>query len=188
MKQILFGPCCQLAQTAAWKTRMAGQHMKCRGQTRLNRCTGRCYFRLLHIPSKTNTCISMFSFHVHAALLVFWSGLPWSGKNIWNMKFFQAWQGKVREFCGWPGKFRKDFESHTCDISRFWWELLIWSLSFQSPSRETISPNERFFQCFFFLQPYFCPNILSFTAIVYLASQKCLAFLNLIWWPLTRVM
>ena len=27
------------------------------------------------------------------------------------MKFFQG-QGKVREFCGWSGKFRKDLESH----------------------------------------------------------------------------
>ena len=26
------------------------------------------------------------------------------------MKFFPG-QGKVREFCGWPGKFRKDLES-----------------------------------------------------------------------------
>ena len=26
------------------------------------------------------------------------------------MKFFPS-QGKVREFCGWPGKFRKDLES-----------------------------------------------------------------------------
>ena len=38
------------------------------------------------------------------------SGLPQSGKNIWKMKFFPG-QGKVREFCGWPGKFRKDLES-----------------------------------------------------------------------------
>ena len=37
------------------------------------------------------------------------SGLPWSGK-IWKMKFFPG-QGKVRKFCGWPGKFRKDLES-----------------------------------------------------------------------------
>ena len=37
-------------------------------------------------------------------------GLPQSGKNIWKMKFFQG-QGKVREFCGWSGKFRKDLES-----------------------------------------------------------------------------
>ena len=36
------------------------------------------------------------------------SGLPRSGKNIWKMEFFPG-QGKVREFCGWPGKFRKDF-------------------------------------------------------------------------------
>ena len=26
------------------------------------------------------------------------------------MNFFPG-QGKVKEFCGWPGKFRKDFES-----------------------------------------------------------------------------
>ena len=26
------------------------------------------------------------------------------------MKFLPG-QGKVREFCGWPGKFRKDLES-----------------------------------------------------------------------------
>ena len=39
-----------------------------------------------------------------------YAGLPRSGKNIWKMKFFQG-QGKVREFCGWPGKFRKDLES-----------------------------------------------------------------------------
>ena len=32
------------------------------------------------------------------------------GKNIWKMKFFPG-QGKVREFFGWPGKFRKDLES-----------------------------------------------------------------------------
>ena len=38
------------------------------------------------------------------------SGLPQSGKNIWKMKFFPG-QGKVREFCGWPGKFRKDLKS-----------------------------------------------------------------------------
>ena len=33
-----------------------------------------------------------------------------TGKNIWKMTFFPS-QGKVREFCGWPGKFRKDLES-----------------------------------------------------------------------------
>ena len=31
-------------------------------------------------------------------------------KNIWKMKFFPG-QGKVREFYGWPGKFRKDLKS-----------------------------------------------------------------------------
>ena len=38
------------------------------------------------------------------------TGLPRPGKNILNMKFFPG-QGKVREFCRWPGKFRKDLES-----------------------------------------------------------------------------
>ena len=31
-------------------------------------------------------------------------------ENYLKMKFFPG-QGKVREFCGWPGKFRKDLES-----------------------------------------------------------------------------
>ena len=44
--------------------------------------------------------------HLHSH----WPGLPRSGKNIWKMKFFPG-QGKVREFCGRPGKFRKDLES-----------------------------------------------------------------------------
>ena len=47
-------------------------------------------------------------------LLLIWvctdSGLPRSGKNIWKMKFFPG-QEKVRENCGWSGKFRKDLES-----------------------------------------------------------------------------
>ena len=38
------------------------------------------------------------------------TGLPRSGENIWKMKFFPG-QGKVREFRGRPGKFRKDLES-----------------------------------------------------------------------------
>ena len=38
------------------------------------------------------------------------TGLPQSGKNIWKMNFFPG-QGNVREFCEWPGKFRKDLES-----------------------------------------------------------------------------
>ena len=38
------------------------------------------------------------------------AGLPRSGKNILKTKFFPG-HGKVREFCGWSGKFRKDLES-----------------------------------------------------------------------------
>ena len=41
---------------------------------------------------------------------LFRAGLPRSGKNIWKKNFFLG-QGKVREFCGWPGKLRKDLES-----------------------------------------------------------------------------
>ena len=36
--------------------------------------------------------------------------MPRSGKKIRKMKFFPG-QEKVWEFCGWPGKFRKDLES-----------------------------------------------------------------------------
>ena len=49
-------------------------------------------------------CMKKFKYHN--------SGLPRSGKNTctWKMKFFPG-QGKVRKFCKWSGKFRKDFES-----------------------------------------------------------------------------
>ena len=61
-----------------------------------------------HHISRNSGLFSLFTcqevvFHIH-------SGLPQSGKNIWKMKFFPG-QGKVREFCGWSGKFRKDLES-----------------------------------------------------------------------------
>ena len=41
---------------------------------------------------------------------IFQAGLPRSGKNIWKMKIFPG-QEKVREFCEWPWKFRKNLES-----------------------------------------------------------------------------
>ena len=41
---------------------------------------------------------------------IHYTGLPQSGKNIWKMKFFPG-QQKVREYCGWSEKFRKDLES-----------------------------------------------------------------------------
>ena len=31
-------------------------------------------------------------------------------KNVWKKKLFPG-QGKIREFCGWSGKFRKALES-----------------------------------------------------------------------------
>ena len=45
--------------------------------------------------------------HCHGKMVL---ELPRSGKNIWKLKFFPS-QGKVREFRGWSGKFRKDLES-----------------------------------------------------------------------------
>ena len=58
--------------------------------------------------------LSLFSWchclHSQCHLMQVYAGLPQSGKNIWKMKFFPG-QGKVREFCGWSGKFRKDLES-----------------------------------------------------------------------------
>ena len=38
------------------------------------------------------------------------AGLPQSEKHVWKMTFFPG-QGKVTEFCGWPGKFKKHLES-----------------------------------------------------------------------------
>ena len=35
-------------------------------------------------------------------------------------EFFIPGQGKIREFCGWPGKFRKDLESQGIGKSRNW--------------------------------------------------------------------
>ena len=37
-------------------------------------------------------------------------GCHGQGKNVWKRKFFPD-QGKVRECCEWPGKFRKDLKS-----------------------------------------------------------------------------
>ena len=38
------------------------------------------------------------------------TGLPQSGKKYLENEIFSR-SGKIREFCGWPGKFRKDLES-----------------------------------------------------------------------------
>ena len=37
-------------------------------------------------------------------------GIATVREKIWKMEFSPD-QGKVREFCGWPGKFRKNLES-----------------------------------------------------------------------------
>ena len=56
-----------------------------------------------------------------------YTGLPQSGKNIWKLKFFPG-QGKVREFGGRPGKFRKDLESQgkVREIENRWlWQAVL---------------------------------------------------------------
>ena len=44
-------------------------------------------------------------------------------ENIWKMKLFPG-QGKVGEYCGWPGKYRKDLKSQgkirECDNKWLW--------------------------------------------------------------------
>ena len=47
---------------------------------------------------------------IHKKIIYHITGLPLSGKNIWKMKLFPG-QGKIREFWGWSGKFRKALES-----------------------------------------------------------------------------
>ena len=69
------------------------------------------------------------------------TGLPWSGENIWKMKCIPG-QEKVREFCGWPGKFRKDMESQgkVREFENKWlWQayLLKFIYSFQEGKRFT---------------------------------------------------
>ena len=43
---------------------------------------------------------------IHKKIIYHITGLPRSGKSVWKMKLFPG-QGKIREFCGWSGKFRK---------------------------------------------------------------------------------
>ena len=47
---------------------------------------------------------------IHKEIIYHITGLPLSGKNIWKMKLSPG-QGKIREFCGWSGKFRQALES-----------------------------------------------------------------------------
>ena len=65
-----------------------------------------CFLLILEAATKTVWWVGWLLTMFH----VFMSGLPRSGKNIWKMKFFPG-QGRVKEFCEWSGKFRKDLES-----------------------------------------------------------------------------
>ena len=70
------------------------------------------FFYPHHTPKKDTYCLTYevrILTQSEKSVLFQSSGLPRSGKNIWKMTFFPG-QGKVREFCGWPGKFRKDLE------------------------------------------------------------------------------
>ena len=67
------------------------------------------------MPGRIRTTVQKYEFtlkapHKNCSRRHFNSGLPRSGKNIWEMIFFPG-QGKVREFFGWSGKFRKNLES-----------------------------------------------------------------------------
>ena len=73
---------------------------------------------------------------------------------------------------------------HTCDISRFWRELPIWSLSSRSHAQEMKPPDERFFQCHFSRTVFQSKHFIIYGSI-YLANklftaQKCLTFIDLI--------
>ena len=59
---------------------------------------------------------------------------------------------------------------HTCDISRFWRELPIWSLSSRSHSRETKPPDERYFQCHFSRTVFLSEHFIVYGSI-YLANN-----------------
>lgn len=73
--------------------------------------------------------------------------------------------------------------NHTCDISQFRRELLIWSPVSRAHSRERKSLNQRFFfSCWFFLRPYFWPNIINGN----IPPGKLLLKLKSVW-PLTHV-
>ena len=63
----------------------------------------------VHLQGKHLYCI-VFCSYLRGGGSALKAGLPQSGKIIWKMNFFPG-QGKVREFCGWLGKFRKDLES-----------------------------------------------------------------------------
>ena len=54
--------------------------------------------------------ITLLSFTTTLCLCDRQAGLPQSGKKNRKMKFYLG-QGKVRAFCGWPWKLRKDLES-----------------------------------------------------------------------------
>ena len=60
-------------------------------------------------------CLPFNLHHLNALLhcktkICHFQGCQGQGENIWKTKFIPG-QGKVREFCGWPGKFRKDLEN-----------------------------------------------------------------------------
>ena len=55
--------------------------------------------------------MKIYALTINLGVFIFIQGCHGQGKISGKMKFFPG-QGKVREFCEWPGKFRKDLESH----------------------------------------------------------------------------
>ena len=70
---------------------------------------------------------------------------------------------------------------HTCDISRFRRELLIWSLFSRNSSREMKTPDERFFQCHFPRTVFLSKHFIFYSSI-YLASKRFQGFPDSPFW------
>ena len=63
---------------------------------------------------------------------------------IWKLKFIPG-QGKVKEFCGWPGKFRKDLESQrkVREFENKWlWQAVLENLFFLSKRGKGVLSHE----------------------------------------------
>ena len=93
-----------LLETISFDSKNAGKfNVECRSRNRSN------YLSYVCSENHSFLCLSVVSQNVFDYLKCS-AGLPRSGKNIWKMKFFPG-KGKVREFCGWSGKCKKDLES-----------------------------------------------------------------------------
>ena len=80
----------------------------------INRCFDVAAYRFLCDSFLEVSCMQDCCLQPLEADSLMHSGLPRSGKISGKMNFFPG-QGKVWEFCEWPGKFSKDLESRGND-------------------------------------------------------------------------